>query len=255
MLRKLLPLVIVGVIVIIIPPVVWADSGTRQSKEAFTWKGKAPALFLRDLNGSIAVEASSGTDIEVTGTVSWKDSNPADIRFEAKPGSQGVTICALWPSDSKTTCGENGDYSVSNTKNNDLNVAFKVKLPKGTRLDSSTINGQIDIQGTTAPVKAESVNGAVHVDTASAALDVETVNGAISINIASAGAGDVKVQTVNGSIDVTVPKGFDADVSAETVNGSVVIAGQKYRHSAQVTLGKGGRKVNAETVNGSIAVN
>lgn len=252
MLRKLLPIVIV----VLIPPVVWADSGNRQSKEAFSWKGKAPGLYIRDLNGSIAVEASAGTDIEVTGTVSWKDSNPADIRFETKTGPQGVTICALWPSSSgESSCGENGDYSVSNTKNNDLAVAFKVKLPKGTRLDAQTVNGQVDVAGATAGVKAESVNGGIHVDTASSAVDLQTVNGTINVNITGGGAGDVKLQTVNGAIDVKVPSGFDAEVTAETVNGSVVIAGQKYRHSAQVTLGKGGRKVSAETVNGSIAVN
>jgi len=251
MLRKLLPLAIV----ILIPPVVWADTSTRQSKEAFSWKGKAPGLFLRDLNGSIQVEGSTGAEIEITGTMSWKDSNPADIRFEVKPGSQGVTVCALWPSTDKSTCGENGEYSVSHTKNNDLAVAFKVKLPKGTRLDTQTVNGQVDVQGTTAAVKAESVNGAIHVDTASSAVEVETVNGAISINLTGQSPGDVKLQTVNGAIDLKVPNGFDADVTAETVNGGVTIAGQRYRHSAQVTLGKGGRKVSAETVNGSIAVN
>lgn len=252
MLRKLLPIVLY----ILIPPVVWADTGNRQSKEAFSWKGKAPALYLRDLNGSIAVEAASGGDIEVTGTVSWKDSNPADIRFETKPGAKGVTICALWPSTTgQTTCGENGEFSLSNTKNNDLNVAFKVKLPKGTRLDVQTVNGQVDVSGATAAVKAQTVNGGVHVDTASSEVDLETVNGTIGVSIGAAGAGDVKLQTVNGSIDLKVPSGFDAEVAAGTVNGSVVIAGQKYRHSAQVTLGKGGRKVNVETVNGSIAVN
>ena len=252
MLRNLLPIVIV----VLIPPVVWADSGARQSKEAFSWKGKAPALFLRDLNGSVAVEAATGADIEVTGTVSWKDSNPADIRFETKPSAKGVTICALWPvSSGRSECGENGTYNLSNTRENDLAVAFKVKLPKGTRLDVETVNGQIDVAGATAAVKAETVNGSVHVDTASAAVDIETVNGTIQVNVTGGGPGDLKLQTVNGAIDVKVPSGFDAEVTAETVNGSVVVAGQKYKHAAQVTMGKGGRKVNAETVNGSIAVN
>ena len=250
MLRKIFPVV---AIIILIPPVL-LHAETRQSKDAFSWKGKAPALFMRNLNGPIQVEGSAGAEIEVTASVSWKESNPADIRFEVKPGSRGVTICALWPAE-KATCGENGEHSMNNNKNNDLSVSFKVKLPKGTRLDSETVNGDLDVKGTTAAVKAESVNGSVSVDTASSAVEVQTVNGAIRVAISAPASGDLKFQTVNGPIEVKLPSGFDVEVEAETVNGRVNIAGQRFKRSAQVTLGKGGRKLSAETVNGSIDVN
>jgi len=250
MLRKIFPVV---AIIILIPPVL-LRAETRQSKDAFSWKGKAPALFIRNLNGSIQVEGSAGAEIEVAASVSWKDSNPDDIRFEAKPGSKGITICALWPS-GQAICGENGVYTMNHTKNSDLSVSFKVKLPKGTRLDSETVNGDLDVKGTTAPVKAESVNGSVSVDTANSAVEAQTVNGAIRVTISAPAPGDLKFQTVNGAIDVKLPSGFDVEVAAETVNGRVNIAGQRYKRSAHVTLGKGGRKLSAETVNGSIDVN
>ena len=92
-------------------------------------------------------------------------------------------------------------------------------------------------------------------DRSSSAVEAQTVNGAIRVAISAPASGDLKFQTVNGPIEVKLPSGFDVEVAAETVNGRVNIAGQRFKRSAQVTLGKGGRKLSAETVNGSIDVN
>lgn len=231
-----------------------AAAAERQSKEAFRWSGKAPGLFVRNLNGPITVEAApAGGPIEVVGTVSWKDSAPEEIRFEVKASDQGVTVCALWPS-TRASCGPNGESRHENTRKNDLSVSLRVRLPAGTRLDVAAVNGDVEINADPAAVVARSVNGTVTVSAGAAPLDLGTVNGSIAATVTGAPKGDLSFETVNGSIRVDVPDGLDAEASASTVSGSVTIAGQRLGRAGHTTLGRGGRKLELSSVTGAIVV-
>lgn len=231
-----------------------AAAAERQSKEAFRWSGRAAGLFVRNLSGPITVEAApAGGDIEVVGTVSWKDSAPDAIRWEVQAGDRGVTVCALWPAAS-ATCGANGEYRMGDTRKNDLSVSLRVRLPAGTRLDVSSVNGDVEVSADPASLVARAVNGGVRVTSGAAAVDAQTVNGDIEAAIATAPRGDLTFRTVNGTIHVDVPEDLDAEASASTLHGTVTIAGQRLGHRAQTTLGRGGRRLSASTTNGSVVV-
>ncbi len=54
------------------------------------------AVWVRDLRGSIAVEAERGESLEVVAVKEFSDSDPASVRIVAVPTQDGVAICALW---------------------------------------------------------------------------------------------------------------------------------------------------------------
>jgi hypothetical protein len=213
-------------------------STASAAEKRFDWKGKLPAggtVWVRDLKGSITVEASDRDTLHVEVIAKGNRSDPTTVKIEVVPSANGVTICALWPGDAK--CEADGRHSQKGRTEDDVDVSFRVLVPRGARIDARTVNGSIVARGLGAPATLTTVNGPLTLELASRVAD-----------------GDIRLTTVNGSIDVVAPAGMNADVRANTVNGGVSVRGQRYRRTAKATLGAGGRELVAETVNGSIEV-
>jgi hypothetical protein len=243
-----------------------AGAQQRSTERDFRWEGNIPSgrwLYLRNLNGSIQVEKASSNRVEVAAHKRWRRGNPEDVTIEVKkagPGSQDVIICALWYDN--TDCDEDG-YNVHENRwgrdrNNDVTVEFTVKLPAGVKLDASSINGGIEIDGASSVVEAHTVNGRVVATSTGGPVNAGTVNGDIEVRMATVGSDDLKFSTVNGSIEVVVPDGINADVDMRTVNGSVnsdfpmTVSGRINPRHIRATIGKGGRRIEFRTVNGSV---
>jgi Putative adhesin len=227
--------------------------GSEQSSiDGLAWRNPVAAgktLSIRNINGSITVTAASGSDAEVHAEVRYVRSNPKDIRFEVKTDDRGTTVCALWPG------MEHCDAKIENGSDNDLEVAFVVRLPSGVRADVVTVNGAVDVRGATTEVNAATVNGDVMVDSRATPLRAETVNGKIDVRIADmTGDGSIRLATVNGDISAQLPPRFDVEVTARTVSGTISILGKDYQERVRTTVGRGGRKLSAQNVNGSIAI-
>src|SRR5262249_14432443 len=121
-------------------------------------------------------------------------------------------------------------------------------------------NGEIDIEGTHADVKAGTVNGSVTVTDLAGRADLSTVNGKVAVEMTD--LKDVKsisASTVNGGVEVSLPERANADISASTVNGAIsgdvpVKKNWPVGATANTKLGQGGTKVSASTVNGGIQI-
>lgn len=236
----------------------------QTSRPDFTWQGNvAPGgwLRVRNVNGAMRVEAASGSQIEVVATKRWRRGNPDDVRIEVKrvgPKEGDVLICALWFENA--TCDESGYHSESRgrSRDNDVTVDFVVKLPKETRLDVSTVNGSVRIDGATSEVSARTVNGGIDAVSSGGPVTASTVNGDVDVRMGSAGSDDLRYSTVNGSITVAIPGALDADVEMTTVNGGLssdypmTVQGRMNPRHIRATIGKGGRQLTFKTVNGSV---
>lgn len=236
----------------------------QTSRPDFTWQGTvAPDgwLRVRNVNGQMRVEAASGSQIEVVGTKRWRRGNPEDVRIEMKrvgPRDGDVLICALWFESS--TCDEKGYRSNSRGRNNDndVSVDFVVRLPRGTRVDVSTVNGSVRIDGATSEVSARTVNGGIDAVSTGGPVTGSTVNGDVNVRMGATGSEDLRYSTVNGSITVEVPGALDADLEMKTVNGGLssdypmVVQGRMNPRHMRATIGKGGRQLTFHTVNGSV---
>jgi DUF4097 and DUF4098 domain-containing protein YvlB len=147
-----------------------------------------------------------------------------------------------------------------NTEDNDVNVTFVVKVPRGVHYAAHTVNGEIRAAGLRSNVEVETVNGSIRVSTSGRAL-ASTVNGSIDASMGNADWGeDVAFSTVNGGITLDLPAEVNAELRASTVNGDIVsdfpvtVRGRFGPRRVSGTLGRGGHELELETVNGSITL-
>jgi len=240
----------------------------QERDDSFKWSGGIEAgrtVYVRNLNGGVQVEGASGATAEVRAEKKWRRGDPKEVTITAARTARGdILVCVLWEG-RETRCDEDG-YSSKNEdswwrshRDNDVSVDVTIRLPKGVKLDASTVNGGLGIAGATAAVKARTVNGGIDVASTSGPVNAKTVNGGIRVRAGTIGDGPVEYETVNGGITLEVPDGLNADISMRTVNGSVTsedfpitIQGRIDRRHISGKIGKGGPELRLSTVNGSI---
>lgn len=245
-------------------------SEPREVTNAFQWADQIPAgatLHLRDINGNIRVEPTSGPTTQVTGSKRWRRGRESDVHFVANRVGNDVYVCAMWGK--RGRCDEHG-YTTSNhgsilqifslrRHDTDMSADFAVQLPAGVKLDVMTISGSTTVEGASSDVQARAVNGSITAHNASGALRLETVNGSISAGVDSLTSNaPLHFASVNGSIHVVLPASLEGNVSLETVSGRVTsnfplqATDAPASHSMHGTLGSATRSVTLRTVNGAV---
>jgi hypothetical protein len=242
-----------------------ALAGSGLAAEDFQWRGKlAPGktLEVRGVNGAIDASAAAGDEIEVLAAKRAHRSDPASVRVEVIEHGEGVTICAVYPDADnrrKNECRPGGGGHM-NTRDNDVNVHFTVRVPRGVAFVPVTVNGEVKATGLDGDVTASTVNGSIRVSTNGRA-EAQTVNGSIEATAGRADwTEDAVFKTVNGSITVTLPASAGAELKAETLNGEIetsfpvtnTTTGRLARRRLSGTIGGGGPSLQMSTVNGSI---
>jgi DUF4097 and DUF4098 domain-containing protein YvlB len=239
----------------------WHTAASRtadQRQHEFHWNRVLDAgktIEIKGINGSVTAEKASGDRVEVVALKIGKRNDPREVRIEAVEHSGGVTLCAVYPSRGSTpnTC-ESGSRGRMNLRNNDVQVRFEVRVPRGVRLVASTINGSVKATGLESDLVASTVNGSISLSTSGRA-EANTVNGSIKAEIGSTElSDDLEFNTVNGSIEVYVPDGLNAAIGASTVGGRLssdfpLMIERKKMHGV---LGSGGPELKLSAVNGTI---
>jgi hypothetical protein len=117
---------------------------------------------------------ATGDSVQVTALRSGLRSDPNEVEIEVVEHADGVTICAVYPSNE---CAP-GDDGRNRSRNNDVKVEFDVYVPAGVRFAGRMVNGTIRADELTADVRARTVNGNVRLSTSQGA-SAKTVNGSI----------------------------------------------------------------------------
>ena len=243
-----------------------ATAAGAQESTTWNWSGDLGAgrtVYLRNVNGEVRFERGTGSKVEVTAVKRWRRGDPADVRIEAKMAGNGggdIIICALWGD--RSTCDEEGYHGNRDrgerNRSNDVSVAFTVKIPANARVDASTVNGAMRVDGTNADISARTVNGDLEAYSAGGRVEASTVNGSITVRNGEMGGDDLEYRTVNGSITVELPASANASVDFSTVNGGITsdfpltLEGSINPRRIRADIGKGGPRLRASTVNGSI---
>ena len=210
----------------------------------FDWSGAVAygkTVEIRGVNGSVRALESDDGAVRVEAMRSARRSDPASVRIEVVEHDGGVTICAVYPtpsgSRSENGCRRGGGGM--NTRDNDVQVDFVVRVPSGVRLAATTVNGAIDVQALRSDVQATTVNGSVNIQTTGFVSNATTVNGGIVLEMPADLNANFHATTVNGEIDSDFP---------------MVATGRLSRRNLQATIGSGGPELRATTVNGSISL-
>ena len=239
-------------------------------RATWEWQGDVAEgqwLHLRNLSGPIEVSDAEDSHVTVEANKHWKRGSPRDVEIVTVKDANGVYVCALYGDNSE--CGPEGYRTNTNVswwrrllgRRNDVMVSFDVRVPKGVKVDVSTVNGPVTIDGVAAEVKANTVNGPIKAETAVGPMRATTVNGPIVARIDSlAGDGNVILTTVNGSVLAELPERLNADLEMSTVNGRfssdypLNVTGTINPRHLRTTLGTGGRQIKLKTVNGSVTL-
>jgi len=242
-----------------------AGAQDRERDDSFKWTSGIEAgrtVFVRNLNGAVRVEHGTGAELEVRAEKRWRRGDPRDVKITAEKTSRGdILVCAIWEG-RNTRCDEDAYNSRGHDSwwdRNDVSVEFTIRLPKGVKMDASTVNGGLSIEGATAQVRARTVNGSIEAASTSGPISAKTVNGGIRVKAGTIGDGPVEYETVNGSITLELPDSMNADIEMRTVNGSITsedfpitVQGRFDRRRISGKIGKGGPELSVSTVNGSI---
>jgi Putative adhesin len=238
----------------------------EQQGRDFRWEGAVASgrwVKLQNINGGVEVVAASGDRVEVTAIKRGRRGDPDEVRIEVTrygTNDENVLICAIW---GDATCDESG-YRSNRRRNrdhddNDIEVEFTVRLPRGVNIDVGTVNGSVDVRGVTGEVNASSVNGGVDAISDGGPVTATTVNGSIRASMRTLGRGDLEFSTVNGSITVELPEQLDADLRMTTVNGTLssrdfplTVTGRFNPQNMRATIGRGGTRLSFTTVNGNV---
>jgi len=222
---------------------------------------RGDAVSIRGINGTITARAASGNQVRVTAEKTSDDGLESTVDIQVIEDSDGVLICALYPTparaDEENQCARGRSYQM-NTKDNDVQVHFTVEVPSGVELEAVTVNGDVEVEGIESAVDAVTVNGDIMIGTNGGA-SATTVNGSIEARMGEL-SDDAEFTTVNGSVRLYLPSGASADVDATTVNGSIetdfpiTIRGRWGPRSASGEIGNGGPDLEITTVNGSIEI-
>jgi hypothetical protein len=238
-------------------------AGRPLAAEDFQWRGRvAPGktVEVQGVNGAIDASAAAGDEVEVVATRRGQRSDPASVRIEVVEHAEGVTLCAVYPDvDGRRNECRPGGRGHNNTRDNDVDVHFSVKVPRGVAFAPATVNGDVKATGLEGDVTASTVNGSIEVST-SGRTEAHTVNGSIR---AAAGRADwtddASFKTVNGDITLTLPASTGVELKAETLNGEIEtsfpvtsVTTGRVRRRLSGTIGRGGPSLELTTVNGSI---
>jgi len=253
-----------------------ASSALAQTDTDFTWNGnisRGKAVEVKGVNGDVEAVLAPGSRVEVVAKKHARRSNVADVRVEVVEHDGNVTLCAVYPTPSRSYSyssrsrrdpgGPNecrpGEEGRMNTDNNDVQVDFTVRVPQGVRFIGRTVNGRVDATSLKSDVELYTVNGRIVLSTSGVA-SAETVNGSIDASMGEMkGTEPLDFHTVNGSITLDLPKNSAAEVRAEVMNGDITsdlpLTIQSSRNRGRRitgSIGSGGRMLYVSTTNGSI---
>ena len=236
--------------------------------DEFNWHKAIAAgktIEIIGVNGSIDAAGTSGREVEVSAVKTGRRNDPAEVEINVVEHPDGVTICAVYPSRHRAEENEcrPGGKGHMNSDNNDVQVAWTIKVPAGVRFTGRTVNGHVTARGLGAEAEAHTVNGSIDLSTTSWAR-ASTVNGSITAELGKADwPEENRFSTVNGGITVALPSAASLEVSASTVNGSMstefplTVTGRWGPHRMSGSIGQGGgggggRSLSLHTVNGSV---
>jgi hypothetical protein len=141
-------------------------------------------------------------------------------------------------------------------------VDYRVTLPATVRLEASTVNGQVEVEGVSGDIEVSSVNGRVTATDAQGEVRASTINGRVEVtHLTLPESAHHEYSCINGTVRVYLPDSAAGRFHLEWVNGSVdsdfpLELGRKWPgpKAIDAQLGEGKNDFKFSTVNGSIKI-
>jgi hypothetical protein len=232
--------------------------GHLNSEARDTWTktyslGAKPDVHIANINGRVDVEGTDGTTVEVQ----------AERIAHAATDQLAHDLLPKIPINEHST-GDTVSIETGRVPGiligASYEVRYRVKVPKGSTLRATNVNGGVDVRSLAGRTVARTTNGGVRADKISGTLEARTVNGGVRAQFDSLGPGDVTLGVVNGGVHVSLPGKSKVTVSATWVNGGFHANGLNFdvrdngKRHFEGQLNGGGTQITATTVNGGITI-
>lgn len=236
----------------------------RSTSRDFRWSKSLPAgqwVRIHNVSGDVKVTAVDGDRVDIVGIRRGGGAfDEDDVRVDVHEGRDGVTVCALWGSDS--WCDDRGSHIESHGEGRRRrgSVDFEVRLPRRLKLSANSVSGDVEVTGTGDELRAGSVSGNVRLERVRApAVSARSVSGDVHADIeALTGQGDLRFTSVSGDVSLQLPRSLDADFTMKTVSGELdsdfqlTLQGGMSRRTLSGRIGRGGRELYLTTVSGDV---
>lgn len=246
------------------------DDPGRTHGDPWTWSGKlvpGQTLKIENVNGPIDVTPAKLSTVLVSTEKSWNHSDSASVRLLAVESPAGVTICAVWPN-SSGECGRSSQgvrahvgRRRGNGPDNDVAVKFTIQVPRGVKVDATTVNGDVQITSAGA-VNATTVSGDLTIDAGAWPVKLVTVAGDVDATLRATGTDSASVTSVSGDVTLHLPSSASLTVNGNTISGDIetgfplTVTTPQYGpgHSLHGAVGGGAGELGIHTVSGDITV-
>jgi len=196
-----------------------------------------------------------------------------DVQFAVVENASGVTVCTVYPTPDgvpPNTCVPGAKGRELNTKANDVEVDYIVRVPDGVGFIARSSTGNITTNELSAPIIATSMSGVIDIKTRSYA-HATSAAGNVKVRMGSTSWTDTLfIGSNSGNIDITLPRTSSAEVHAGSRLGAVrsdfPLDGKpksflqrmkprgSFGNSASGVIGSGGRSLRVESVAGNITI-
>jgi hypothetical protein len=195
--------------------------------------GADGVLALGNISGDIAVSRAGGADTTIDVVKTARGRTPDDakemlklVTVEIGERNGRADVRARYPA---------GDQGRTGRRNLNVNVAYTVTAPAGTRISIETISGSVKVSDIKGDINANSISGDVRISGAGRIGTAKTISGTVEIADTQAD-GPVAGSSVSG--DVLFRRVTARRLDAGSVSGSIKLEDvQCERVSAQTTSG------------------
>jgi DUF4097 and DUF4098 domain-containing protein YvlB len=233
--------------------------GSFSEQQTERWSNKyelqpGARFELRNVNGRIRVEPSTGRTVEVdaekvgrAGSIDAAKEALARVHIEEDASGGNLRIT--------TRVERTGGLNQTN-----VSVTYTVRVPRDVQLDFSTTNGGIEASGIDAPAKLVTTNGGIEAREMGGLVEARTTNGGLDIDLARIADGGVTLECTNGGIDLRLPADGRASIDARITNGGIDTSGLKLeasetsRRRLRATMNGGGPRIDVTCTNGGLDI-
>ena len=252
-----LPVLLVSAVAVSGCDIVTADLKARETAEWRKSYQLSPGgrVEIRNVNGKIEVEPSTGSAVEVIALKSAR----AGTSEAAKEALGRIEILDQSSDDLirlETKVPRVQFMHMGNTE-----VRYTVKVPAAAAVDFSTVNGGIEVTGLTGRIKTETTNGGIVGRNIGGSIEATTTNGGVEVDVTRIADHGIKLGCTNGGITLRLPSDARATISASVTNGGISADGltlektESSRRRLEARLNGGGPTVRLEGTNGGIHLN
>jgi DUF4097 and DUF4098 domain-containing protein YvlB len=158
-----------------------------------------------NLAGNVTVEGWDKNEVHVSGTLS-----PSAERLEFTSDDSGVTIRVILPHEGRNYQDDEGSDLV-------------IDLPRGSRLDVSTVSADVVVKDVSGPQELGTVSGNITLTSSSTRVETKSVSGDVTVN-GSGSKAHVNASSISGTVYVT---DMDGTLEASSVSGDVKVGHNK----------------------------